>query len=111
MSRMLVCEILFCRSVGLFLSLMKRKQALLGSNLPRDSRIRRENDSVASGGFGRRAFFRFPDVILLSCHALKTLWETRRQKSKSRNGQLSPSSVGFVSVASFDSFASFNESF
>jgi len=51
---------------------VKRKQALLGSNLPRDNRIRRENDSVAPGGLDRRAFFHFLVVILLSCHALKT---------------------------------------
>lgn len=55
---------------------VKRKQALLRSNLPRDSRIRRENDSVASGRSGRTLFPAFA-IILLSCHALKTCLRNR----------------------------------
>ena len=60
----------------------KRKQALLGSNLSRDSRIRRENDSVAPGGLDCRAFFPFLIIILLSCHALKTHSEDSRPGSR-----------------------------
>ena len=50
--RVLISATLCSRRVPDFSCPVKRKQALLGSNLPTDNRIRRENDSVASGRSG-----------------------------------------------------------
>ena len=82
---------------------VKRKQALLGSNLPRDSRIRRKNRSVAPGETIRRASFTSVDCPCHSfvCHTLKTPPDSSRFPNMSGYGCAASSPSAGFSVRPF----------